>query len=144
MRIPITISIFSVMLLVTTALTVVLAGYSHVSHRRSAEIAAREIMDRSAEILELKIKALIDPAEEAVQHLASWPGIDTLPSVKGHSAKGLLLNFLTSQPQISTASIGFDDGSFYMIGSARFRPTERLTGCCHVNRRSVAHAWIWT
>lgn len=103
-----------------------MAGYSHVSHRRSAEIAAREIMERSAEDLELKTKALIDPSEDAVQDLASWPVVEALSSIDGHTAKGLLLDPPASQPQISTASIGYDNGSFYMIGSVQSGPAVRL------------------
>ncbi|WP_406644886.1 adenylate/guanylate cyclase domain-containing protein [Aliisedimentitalea scapharcae] len=125
-RFPITFSLFAVILGVALVLAVPLAIYSHVTHKNSTMITASEIMERSADILRLKIDDLIKPAEAVAQVLAIWPNVGHLPHEEGHSAELFLSRQLTRLPYLASINIGFDDGSFYLIGLAASRPPERL------------------
>jgi len=126
MRVSITVSLFAVILSVAFVLAVPLVLYTHVGHRESNLIAANEIMERSANTLQLKFKSLVASAEMITNNLSIWPGVEVPPSAQPHPTRAFLIDQLRRFPHLSTISIGFDDGSYYMIGTARSRPSARL------------------
>ena len=125
-RIPITISIFAVILAVALALAASIVSYTHTNHRNSALIIADELMVRSAEILRLRAEALITPVELIANQSSTWADVDVAPDVRGHPTHDRFLSLLRELRQISTISIGFEGGSYYMMGAAHERSPEQL------------------
>ena len=126
LKVSITVSLFGTILLVALALAVPLAWYSHLSHRETSIVAAEQIMEGSAETIKLELEALVVSAETMARTISKWPGVQAQPGAKPHAVRQFLISQLEHFPHFSTISIGFDDGSFYMVGSAAFRPVARL------------------
>lgn len=125
-KVSITVSLFGIILLVALSLAIPLSWYSHLSHRETSVVAAKQIMEGSAETIELELEALVDAAKITARTISEWPGVQAQPGAKPHTVRHFLISQLKNFPHFSTISIGFDDGSFYMVGSAAFRPAARL------------------
>lgn len=126
MRIPITVSIFSTLLCVGLALSVSVVGYSHQRQKEAATVAAGQVMSKSADILRLKIGSILDPIEKMAERSSLWIGVEEPPGPNGHQLRGLFIELLDLNQQISSINVGYDDGSYYMLGNALHRPKARL------------------
>ncbi len=125
-RFSITISVFTVTLGIALTLAATIIAFTHYANRNSALIAGRELMTRSAEVVRLKKTSLITPIDSIAEHSGDWLEVNTYPSASGHPARKRLISFVSIRPQIANIYISYDDGSFYLVGTARTRSKQRL------------------
>jgi len=125
-RVPITVSLFTVTLVVSLALAATIIAYMHYKTREAALVTGRELMERSAEIVKLEADALIEPIASIATYSRDWLDVAARPSASGHPSRKRMLSFLKARPQIASMYIAHKDGSNYLVGTARTRPPERL------------------
>lgn len=113
-------------MIVGSLISASIVGYTHTNQRESASIAASAIMERSAEILRLKVEALIRPIETIADLSSAWPDISVAPTEDGHPMLNRFMALLKLHSQISALNIGFQDGSFYMVRAAAAQSAEKL------------------
>ncbi|MGI9356596.1 MAG: adenylate/guanylate cyclase domain-containing protein [Rhizobiaceae bacterium] len=126
MRITINITIFTVCVVLALTMAASIIALMHSSQRESALIAATEVMDRSSQVLRLKVEALIKPAEALARRSKGQDELDHIPDADGHPADARFLSLLHELPQLTSIYIGFDNGAFYMLGATHARSPKRL------------------
>lgn len=124
--IPITISIFTAMLVVAGLLAGTLIAYTHINYDKQATIAAQNLMKRAANTLELKVAELIEPIDSIVSLSPDWPDVETAPDPDGHPSRARFIELIRSRSQIASIYLAFKNGDFYLIGKAAARPEARL------------------
>ena len=125
-RVPITISLFTVTLGVALMLAATIITFTHYSNRNSALTAGRELMERSVEVVRLQTASLIAPIDSIARYSGDWLDVNAVPRASGHPARKRLISFIRVMPQIANIYISYEDGSHYLIGTARTRPKDRL------------------
>lgn len=125
-RMPITVTLFIVILSLTFSVSGVLIYYGLDKHRAAALIAAGELMERSSAVVKLRMTRLIEPIDMIIALSKDWPEADDPPTLDGHAAHQRFLSYLKQRPQIASIYLGFDSGDFYLFGMTRDRPVERL------------------
>ncbi|WP_164726990.1 adenylate/guanylate cyclase domain-containing protein [Shimia sediminis] len=126
MRIPLTFSIFSVILLIGLTLSFSIVGYSYTRQKEAAFLATTALMERSAENLRLRTEMLIAPIDQVARQSNSWPGVTREPTHQGHPALRRLIAVLQRHPQIAAVNFGYDTGSYYMVAAASSRSPDEM------------------
>lgn len=126
MRIPLTVSIFTVILVVGLTLSLSIVGYSYTRQKEAAYLATSELMERTAEILRLRTETLVSPIDQVARQSSDWQGVTREPSETGHRAIKRLISLLQRHPQIAAINFGYDTGSYYMVATAESRSQESL------------------
>ena len=126
LKFPITVTIFSVILLVSIVLSASIITYTHSNYRELALNSAKSTIRQSSENLELRVTALIDPVDAIARQSPDWPGIGLFPTPDGHPLRDLFLTELRNKPQISSIYIAYFDGTLYLVGKLSARPKKVL------------------
>jgi adenylate cyclase len=125
-RVPITISVFSIIVAVAITLAASIITYAHSNHQEQALVVAKDLMTRSAESVQLRVAILINPIESIAKLSPGWPEIGERPTSLGHPSHSRILALLRDRPEISSIYLAYEDGDFYLVGRAATRPKERL------------------
>ena len=127
MRIPLTVSIFSVILMIGLTLSLSIVGYSYTRQKEAAFLATSELMERTAEILRLRTETLVSPIDQVARQSSDWPGVSREPTELGHPALLRLVSLLKRHPQIAAINFGYDTGSYYMVAAASSRSADEMS-----------------
>lgn len=126
MRFSLTVSIFTVILVVGLALALSIVGYSYTRQKEAAFVSIMGVMERSAEVLQLRTQVLVSPIDQVARRSTTWPGVTREPNAAGHPSYVRMIELLRAHPQIAAISIGYQTGSYYMVATARSRAQEEL------------------
>jgi len=111
---------------VAATMTATLAIYDHWVGRAAEIETAAAAMDKTAEILRLRIEGRFRPVELLMGYSSEWAEFGAPTTEDGHPLRHRFVRILTDMEQVSAIDAGWDNGDFFLIGRARDRTDERL------------------
>ncbi len=113
--VPLQVNILTLFLVVLSIVigTVVLHGYAR--NKDAALDAAADLLDEVGTKIFERLRGIVDPAFAAAGLATELVVVSTPPNLASHPMESFLITFLADRPAMTSAYMGYSDGSLYRV-----------------------------